>query len=142
MLLVVAVSASAAPGLVTTTSSHDVATTTDRLAERVTEAGFSVFARIDHAAGATGVDMLLRPTELLLFGNPMGGTLLMQSAQTAGIDLPLKYLVWQDAAGVVHIGWNAPAWVAGRHAIEDRGALIERMADALRELAAAAAADG
>lgn len=142
ILFVAAGVANAVPGLVSITSVHDVATTTDRLEARVTAAGFRVFARVDHAAGAAGVDMPLRPTELLLFGNPTGGTLLMQSAQTAGIDLPLKYLVWQDAEGTVYIGWNEPAWLAGRHAIEDRAALLERIADALRGLASAAATDG
>lgn len=130
----------AAEGLETVTSSHDVATTADRLAERVSEAGFRVFARIDHAAGAAGAGMSLQPTELVIFGNPKGGTLLMQSARTVGIDLPLKYLVWQDADGSVHIGWNQPAWVAARHGIDDRGPLLDKMTGALGKFATSAAA--
>ncbi len=76
-----------------------------------------LFARIDHAAGAADVGSALRPTTLLVFGNPAAGTPLMQAAQTAGIDLPLKALVWQDAAGVVHVSYNDPAWIAMRHGL-------------------------
>jgi uncharacterized protein (DUF302 family) len=140
MVFVLAGASQAAPGLETVKSSHDVATTAERLAGLVTEAGFRVFARIDHAAGAASADMSLRPTELLIFGNPKGGTLLMQSAQTVGIDLPLKYLVWEDAEGGVHIGWNRPDWLAERHGIGDRGDLLGKMTGALGRFAAGAAA--
>jgi uncharacterized protein (DUF302 family) len=71
----------------------------NRLEAEVKAKGMSVFARIDHAAGAAEVGLSLRPTELLIFGNAKGGTPLMQSIQTIGIDLPLKALVWQDASG-------------------------------------------
>jgi uncharacterized protein (DUF302 family) len=135
----VAASAQAADGLQTVTSAHPVATTMDRLEQKVGAAGFRVFARIDHAAGAKSVDMPLRPTELLIFGNPKGGTLLMQSTQTVGIDLPLKYLVWEAEDGGVHIGWNSPAWVAGRHAIDDRGPVVDKIAGALGKFANEAA---
>jgi uncharacterized protein (DUF302 family) len=81
----------------------------------VKERGLSVFARIDHAAGAAKVGKTLRPTELLIFGNPQGGTPLMECAQTAGIDLPLKALVWQDEAGKVMVGYNDPEYLAKRH---------------------------
>ncbi|HSW26037.1 MAG TPA: DUF302 domain-containing protein, partial [Burkholderiaceae bacterium] len=77
--------------------------------------GLTVFARIDHAAGATKVGKSLRPTELLIFGNPQGGTPLMECAQSAGIDLPLKALVWQDEAAQVWLGYNDPAFLAQRH---------------------------
>jgi uncharacterized protein (DUF302 family) len=75
----------------------------------------SVFARIDHAAGAAQVGMALRPTELVLFGHPRGGTPLMQEQQTAGIDLPLKALAWEDAEGRVWLTYNEVAWLAQRH---------------------------
>ena len=84
-------------GLVTLQSSHDVATTLERLTAALEAKGVRVFARIDHAAGAASVGLALRPATLVIFGNPAAGTPLMQAAQTVGIDLPLKALVWQDA---------------------------------------------
>ena len=77
----------------------------------------TVFARVDHAANATAAGMSLRPTELVIFGNPKGGTVLMQDQQRAGIDLPLKALVWEDADGRVSVTYNDPAWIARRHSI-------------------------
>src|SRR5260370_33574743 len=73
------------------------------------------FAHIDHAAGAAAVGLSLRPTELLIFGNARGGTPLMELVQTAGIDLPMKALVWQDASGVTWLSYNNPTWIAKRH---------------------------
>jgi uncharacterized protein (DUF302 family) len=86
-------------GLTTIASSFAPEETLDRLEAQIKARGLTVFARVDHAAGATAVGMALRPTEVVLFGNARGGTPLMQDKQTAGIDLPLKYLVWQDEAG-------------------------------------------
>ena len=79
--------------------------------------GLTVFARIDHAAGAAAVGLPLRPTELLIFGNAKGGTPLMQSIQSIGIDLPLKALVWQDASGGTWLSYNDPSWLAKRHGL-------------------------
>ena len=104
-------------GLVTLRSAHDFATTLDRLASVLKEKGVTIFARIDHAAGAASVGLALRPTTLVVFGNPAAGTALMQAEQTAGIDLPLKAFVWQDADGAVSLSYNDPAWIASRHAI-------------------------
>jgi uncharacterized protein (DUF302 family) len=104
-----------ADGLVSVTSPHTAAVTMNKLEAIVKERGLNVFARIDHAAGATKVGKTLRPTELLIFGNPQGGTPLMECAQTAGIDLPLKALVWQDEAGKVMLSYNDPAFLAKRH---------------------------
>ena len=87
----------AAEGLITVRSSHGPADTMSRLEAEVRAKGLTVFARIDHAAGAAGAGLSLGPTELLIFGNAKGGTPLMQANQTIGIDLPLKALVWQDA---------------------------------------------
>ena len=89
----------------------------DRLATIIAARGMTNFARIDHGAGAAEADLPLRPTELLVFGSARGGTPLMQSAQTIGIDLPLKILVWQDAAGTTWLGYNDPHWLAARHGI-------------------------
>lgn len=106
-------------GLITVASDAAVGETIDRLVETVTAAGMGVFARIDHAAGAVEVGMALRPTQLVLFGHPRGGTPLMQDAQTAGIDLPLKALAWEDEHGAVWLTTNDPEWLARRHGLGD-----------------------
>jgi uncharacterized protein (DUF302 family) len=102
-------------GLVTVESRFGVRETIDRLAESVRDAGLTVLARIDHAAGAHDIGASLRPTELLIFGNPKGGTPLMQDRQTAGIDLPIKVLAWQDEQGKVWLTYNNAEWIADRH---------------------------
>ena len=129
----------AAGGMKTLESVHSVADTMDRLEQKVSAAGFKVFARVNHGAGAKSVNMELRPTELLIFGNPKGGTVLLQSEQTVGIDLPLKYLVWEDAAGKVQIGWNDPAWIVGRHHITDKAPVVKKMTGGLNKFASEAA---
>ena len=106
-------------GLVTLPSPHDFGTTVARLVAVLEARGITIFARIDHSTGAADAGLALRPTTLLVFGNPAAGTPLMQAAQTAGIDLPLKALVWRDADGTVKLSYNDPAWVASRHAIGD-----------------------
>jgi uncharacterized protein (DUF302 family) len=106
------VQAMAVDGLTTIRSSHGPKDTMNRLEAVVKAKGLTVFARIDHAAGAAEVGLPLRPTELLIFGNAKGGTPLMQSAQTIGIDLPLKALVWQDASGNTWLSYNDPDWLA------------------------------
>ena len=129
----------AADGMLTTQSAHPVGETVDRLETALTQAGFRIFARVDHAGGARSVDLALAPTELLIFGKPEAGTLLMQSRRTVGIDLPLKYLVWEDADGKVQVGWNDPAWVVARHAITDRAPVVQKMQGALQKFASEAA---
>lgn len=127
-------------GLITVASDFPVAETIDRLADRVTARGLNVFARVDHAAGAAKVGMALRPTQLLLFGNPTGGTPLMQDRQTAGIDLPIKALAFEDADGRVWLSYNDPAWIAQRHGLGDTSrASVEAMAKALPALIGSAA---
>src|SRR6516164_8770091 len=110
-------SAMADNGLAMVKSAHGVKDTVDRLAAHVIAKGMKVFARIDHAQGASEVGLALRPTELLIFGNAKGGTPLMQSRQTIGIDLPLKALVWQDEVGKVWVSYNDPSWLAKRHGL-------------------------
>ena len=102
-------------GLTTLPSIHSAKETMNRLEADVKAKGLTAFARIDHAAGAKEAGMPLRPTELLIFGNAKGGTPLMQALQTTGIDLPLKALVYEDAAGKVWLSYNEPAWIAARH---------------------------
>jgi uncharacterized protein (DUF302 family) len=94
----------------------------------------AIFARVDHARGAAEAGMQLRPTELLVFGNPRAGTPLMQAAQTLGIDLPLRALVWEDAAGASHLAYDEPAWLARRHGLAGAPAL-DAMTQALAALA-------
>jgi uncharacterized protein (DUF302 family) len=107
--------ANAADGLVAIKSSYTAQVTMDRFEAAVKAGGLKVFARIDHAAGAATVGQTLRPTEVLIFGNPQGGTPLMQCSQSIGIDLPLKALVWEDASAQVWLGYNAPTYLAKRH---------------------------
>src|SRR5580692_10778152 len=121
-------------GLTSIASAHSVAETIERLAATITPLGMNVFARIDHAAGAASIGMPLRPTLLLLFGNPKGGTPLMQDKQTAGIDLPLKALAWEDANGKVWLSCNEAAWIAQRHGLGAASAgAVAAMTKALQE---------
>jgi uncharacterized protein (DUF302 family) len=114
----------------------------DRLETEIRAHRMTVFARIDHAAGAAEAGLTLRPTELIIFGNARGGTPLMQSVQAVGIDLPLKALVWQDAAGKTWISYNEPSWIAQRHGVSDAQPIVNKMADLLSAiLRKAAAAD-
>ena len=130
--------AHAADGLVTKKSAHSVADTMDRLVTILKERELVVFSRIDHAKGATRVGLTLRPTELVIFGNPKAGTRLMQSRQTVGIDLPLKALAWQDDQGQVWLAYNDPAHLAARHGIGDRDDLIGNITGALDRITNAA----
>ena len=114
-LSLAATTAASADGLVALKSPYPVMETMSRFEDNAKQRGLTVFARIDHAAGATRIGKTLRPTEVLIFGNPQGGTPLMECAQTMGIDLPLKALVWEDAQGQVWLGYNDPAWLIARH---------------------------
>jgi len=119
-------------GLVKLESAHDVQETLDRFENAVKEKGMTVFARIDHSKGAAKVGKSLRPTELLIFGNPKVGTLLMQSNQAAGLDLPLKALAWQDSNGDVWLVYNDPAYLANRHQISSSDPVIDKMRQAMQ----------
>jgi uncharacterized protein (DUF302 family) len=126
----------AAEGLITIRSAYGPEETMSRFDAEVQARGMTVFARIDHAAGAAGVGLSLRPTDLLIFGNAKGGTPLMQAVQTAGIDLPLKALVWQDASGTTWLSYNDPAWVAQRHGLDEvANATVNAMTQALHVIA-------
>ena len=118
-------------GLTTIPSSLGPKETMDRLVAEIRAKGMNVFARIDHAAGAAEVGLKLRPTELILFGNALGGTPLMQSVQTVGIDLPLKVLVWQDAEGKTWVSYNEPRWIAQRHGLTSTERVVSKMTDML-----------
>ena len=112
--------------------------TVNRLVAAVTSRGMSVVARVDHAAAAAGVGLELRPTEVVIFGNPSAGTLLMQEAQTMGIDLPLKALIWQDAESRTWLAYNDPHWLAQRHGVAG-DAVVAAMSKALDAIADEAA---
>jgi uncharacterized protein (DUF302 family) len=129
-----------ADGLIKVQSSHGPADTMERLVTEIGAKGLTVFARINHAAGAEEVGLALRPTELVIFGNAKGGTPLMQSDQEIGIDLPLKALVWQDAAGGTWISYNDPAWLAKRHGLgSEVGPPVKAMTAMLTAVTRAAA---
>lgn len=127
-----------ADGLVTLESAHAPKETLERLERLVKEKGMNVFVRVDHAAGAAKIGRTLRPTELLIFGNPQGGTPLMECAQSAGIDLPMKALAWTDDKGRSWLAYNDPAWIARRHGAPDCAAAAN-LSKALAGLAASAA---
>ena len=129
----------AADGLITVRSNHDPKETMSRLEAEVKAKGLTVFAHVDHAAGAAEVGLPLRPTDLLIFGNAKGGTPLMQLDQTMGIDLPLKILVWQDQAGATWLSYNDPAWLAERHGLgSDAKPTVDALTGALRAITKAA----
>ena len=107
----------AVDGLISIKSSNGPQETVDKLEAAVKAKGLTIFAKVDHAAGAAAVGMPLQPTQLIIFGNAKGGTPLMQAAQTSGIDLPMKVLVWQDASGDTWLSYNDPEWIAKRHGL-------------------------
>ena len=104
-------------GLMTIQSAHSVKDTIERIIALMESKGLTTFARIDHAANAKNAGLSLRPTELVIFGNPKAGTILMQDHQTCGIDLPLKALAWEDENGKVWLTHNETTWIAERHGL-------------------------
>ena len=131
----------ATDGLITLRSSVGPEETMNRFEAEVRARGMTVFAHIDHAAGAAAAGLPLRPTDLLIFGAAKGGTPLMQAGQTIGIDLPLKALVWQDEAGTTFLSYNDPAFLAHRHGLGDSAKpVVEAMAGALKAIASKAIA--
>jgi uncharacterized protein (DUF302 family) len=129
-------------GLITLRSQHPPRETADRLAAAVASNGMTLVARVDHAAAAAKVGLDLRPTEVLIFGNPSAGTLLMQAAQTIGMDLPLKALVWQDDSGIVWLSYQDLGWLANRYGIASAiRPAMEKMASLLKKVTEDAAGD-
>jgi uncharacterized protein (DUF302 family) len=113
--------------------------TMNRFECEVRARGMTVFAHIDHAAGAASVNMSLRPTELLIFGSVKAGTPLMDNVQSIAIDLPLKAIVWQDDIGATWLGYNDPRWIMERHRVDVTLAhVIVGIAEVLQQMAAAA----
>ena len=123
------------PGLVPFQSDFSVAETGDRLEAALAERDLNVFARIDHAANADSVDLELRDTELVIFGNPNVGTQLMQCNQSAAIDLPQKMLIWEDETGQTWLAYNSPIYLLERHALSDCEPVINRIGEVLEGIA-------
>jgi uncharacterized protein (DUF302 family) len=122
-------------GLITVASRFSPKETMDLLEAEIRNHHMTVFARIDHARGAAESAMTLRPTELIIFGNARGSTPLMQLAQTIGIDLPLKALVWEDAARKTWLSYNEPVWIARRHSVADPDIAVEGLTTVLTAIA-------
>ncbi|KDM91626.1 DUF302 domain-containing protein [Photobacterium galatheae] len=125
-------------GLIKMKSTFDVATTADRLEAALTSKGMTLFARIDHAAAAKQAGILLRPTTLLIFGNPKVGSPLMVCAQSVAIDLPQKALISQDESGTVWLRYNDPSYLASRHHISGCNDVLQKIGTALSAFANAA----
>ena len=129
-------------GMTSIRSSFGPKETIDRLEVEIRGKGMEVFARIDHAAGAANVGLTLAPTELIIFGNALGGTPLVQSVQTVGIDLPLKILVWQDTANKTWLSYNEPSWIAQRHGVVGTESTIDKLTELLGTITREAARSG
>ncbi len=129
-------------GLITVVSEHSFEETLKRLNSALQSAKMTVFAVIDHAAAASEAGLSLRPTTVIAFGNPAAGTKLMQVNQLAGIDLPLKILVWEDQAGVTKLTHSDPNCLAERYSLgTETASQIAGMAKLLASLSEAAAGD-
>jgi uncharacterized protein (DUF302 family) len=137
-VVVLSGSASAQAELKSQEAKGSVGETTDALQQVLEEKGFEIFARIDHAAAAKSVNQELRPTELLIFGNPAGGTPLIQAEQTMGLTLPLKMLVWQDAMGKVWVGFDDMSELAAARGLAKDHPAIAKVNAALEAVAMAA----
>jgi uncharacterized protein (DUF302 family) len=133
-------SVAAGEGMISVKSAHSVNVTADRLESILGAKGMTVFARIDHAAGAQKAGKTLLPTELLVFGNPKVGTPLMLCSRSIAIDLPQKALIWQDAAGDTWISYNDPQFLKLRHNTQGCDAVLQKVAMALGNFANKAAA--
>ena len=128
-----------ADGLIKKPSKNSVSATIEKMKTVLEAKGIKVMAEVDHQANASSVDMKLGETKLLIFGNPKLGTPLMLSSVTAGIDLPMKLLVWEDSEGKVWLAYNDPAYIAKRHGITDQPEVIKKMTGALDKLTSKAA---
>src|SRR5271163_3883343 len=105
------------PGFASKASKYSVAETIERFESLLKAKGIKLFALVDHSGEAEKAGLKMRPTKLLIFGNPKGGTPVMVAAPSAAIDLPLKILVWEDAGGKVWASYNSPAYLQQRHGI-------------------------
>jgi uncharacterized protein (DUF302 family) len=125
-------------GLIHHTSEYTAKNTRERFVSILQKKGMTIFARIDHQAGAKNVNKTLGFTEVIIFGNPKIGAPLMQCAQSSGIDLPQKALIWENAQGTVHLSYNDPQYLVTRHGITGCDAIVKKMSAALDAFARAA----
>jgi len=130
----------AADGLITVKSSNDVDTTVTKLVGILESKGMNVFGQVNHAEGAMKAGLKLRPTQLVIFGNPKVGTPLMQCSQSIAIDLPQKMLAWEAEDGTVYLSYNDPSYLKDRHSTEECDAVFEKVSGALSNFAKAATA--
>ncbi len=137
-ILLLVAPAAAGNGIIRVKSPYSVGETVDRLEKVLRARGMTIFARIDHAAGAARVGQSLRPTELVIFGNPKIGSKLLLSRQEVGIDLPQKALIWQDENGRVWLAYNDPAYLVRRHDLHGCEGIVKKMSAALAGFAGAA----
>jgi uncharacterized protein (DUF302 family) len=122
-------------GMIMKASKYSVAETIDRFESEAKAKGFSIVARVDHAAAAEKAGLKMPASQLLIFGNPKGGTPLMLASPTAGIDLPLKALAWEDAEGKIWLGYNAADYLKSRHSISGKDEAINNINKALDAMA-------
>ncbi len=132
-------SAIAADGVINVKSKHSVADTADKLEKVLLSKGMKVFTRVPHSKGAKSVGVELRPTELIIFGNPKVGSPLMKCARTVALDLPQKALIWEDDDGTVWISYNDPAYLQQRHNIQGCDKVLAKVTGALSKMTGAAA---
>jgi uncharacterized protein (DUF302 family) len=137
-LFLLASLAYAGNGIISVKSSHEVKATADRLENTLKQKGMTVFIRINHAENAQKVGKKLRPTELVVFGNPKMGTPLMLCSQSTAIDLPQKALIWEDGEGKVWLSYNNPNYLVERHGITGCAEVIKKIETALSNFAKAA----
>ena len=138
VLLAMSRAAVAADGLVVSESPHDVEKTVEKLVTILESKGMTVFGKVDHAANAEKADMTLRPTQLVIFGNPKVGTPLMKCSQSIAIDLPQKMLVWEDENKMVWLAYNDPEHLKARHAASGCDEVFAKVSGALANFAKAA----
>jgi uncharacterized protein (DUF302 family) len=106
-------------GIINIPSKHSVDEVVSTLQSVLATKGVTVFALVDHSGEAEKAGMHMRPTKLVIFGNPKGGTPLMLAAPSIAIDLPLKILVWEDGQGKVWVSYNSPKYLQQRHGVPD-----------------------
>ena len=128
-------------GMIRKQSAHGVYATIDRLKTILEEKGLTIFADIDHSAGAKRAGLELRPTRMLIFGNPKLGTPLMQASASTAIDLPQKAVAFRDAEGKVWLVYNDPGYLKSRHGIEGRDEVLKKITGALGNFTDAAVAE-
>jgi len=132
------ISAQASEGVVTVKSDFSAKETADRFVEIIDKKGMTLFTRINHMENAAGVKLELRPTEVVIFGNPKVGTKLMQCSQTMAIELPQKALIWEDANGEVWFSYNDPAYLKQRHVVQGCDKVFTKIVNVLNKLSKAA----